>query len=43
MPDHKQDSVKELRQAEGLGNASASALAEDAVAWASMHGLVCLR
>lgn len=34
------DTVEDLRRAEGEGIASSQALAEDAIIWASQHGLV---
>ncbi len=36
------ESLERLRQADGAGPAHAEGLAEDAIAWASLHGLVCL-
>lgn len=36
------DTLKSLRQADGAGPAHAEALAEDAIVWASLNGLVRL-
>ena len=36
------DSLERLRQADGAGSAHAEALAEDAIIWASLNGLVRL-